>query len=588
MALIKHRHRKTQCYNDALTYLYYQHEQDEYKHYYPILHENGYLIERDSCIVTCVTAEGKVVDSEFWESLSMRTAWKYRKDRVPGSTTMHHYIVSHAKEDGQRLSDEALLQKGMAIRSLFFSGSDALIAVHRDTEHIHLHIVISAVRRLAREPQDWMMRGKTGDVLPSEIEAGGKHQSSPALWKAMENWDMKYAETHGLTKEDFVRKADENKKMRFAEQNERLRAAVIAAAEKSANMQDLQQILLKDYGVKLKLSARDGAMRLLSPGHKNTVGLSVLKLTQKEVVGLFIRENRAAVDNDAVRNAKAVAQAEEHAKKEEERRRRAAKDKKQNYSKPSSTYSRTARSDKIKFYDETGREMFTLEVLLRLVYILMFPESGVWIPSTVHPDKMNEACYATTDWKVQNRLDALYIWQELGITGVRNIDERLEANSKIYRNAKEVLDRNTAVKERLEDLEKAIWEFERTRDVAEELSEMPESPEKDAKFKECQEILERHQAAKAIMDLYDVKFDEQRLEFKIHWKKLMEELATATKQLEQNNEEYKKLRKLNRSIKQYECELMVEQWKQSRKEELSQVADKKSGWKKKKDRGQER
>lgn len=583
MALIKHRYRKTQHYSDALNYLYYQHEKDKYKHYHPVLHENGYMIERDNCIVTCITAEGNVVDPEFWESLCMRAAWLYGKDRVPGGTTMHHYIISHAKKDGQRLSDEALLQKGKAVCSRFFSGSDALIAVHRDTEHTHLHIVIGAVRRLAREPQDWMMRGKTGDVLPCEIEAGGKHQSSPDLWKAMTNWDMQYAEEHGLTKEDFARKAAENKEKKFGKRNEQLRAAVIAAAEKSANMQDLQQVLLNDYEVQLRLSARDGAIRLLGPGQKKTVGLSVLNLTQEEVVGLFIRDDLVGVDQDALHNAKAVAQAEAYAKEEEERRRRELEEvrrkrREAEEKKDNDSYFETSKINtqgSIKFYDEFGREISRVEAIFTLLCIIIFNRTDARVPSTIHPDKLNEACYATRDWKVQKMIDNICIARELGVTGEKDVDERLKANRKIYYNAKEEINRNTPVKERLQDLAEAIQEFEDTRRFVEAFEKNPEGPEKEVWYRAYQKARERHQAAKAVMDLYDITFDEQREEFKVRWKKLVEGLEIATEQLEQSKREYPQLEKLKLDMRLSQIEVEQQHWKQSREEELSKEAEKK-------------
>ena len=172
MAIVKHSSSKNARYEDVLEYYTCRHREDSRTGYYaPILDKYGLMQPRSDCAVLYLTADGTAAAPERWASACRRTNLCYSKNNKPGDRKSHEYILSHPAAGRDKLSMDDL---------------------HRDTDNDHIHISINSVRAKARAEQAWMMRDSEGTVLPCEIKAGGKHQDSAELRKAINAWLRDY------------------------------------------------------------------------------------------------------------------------------------------------------------------------------------------------------------------------------------------------------------------------------------------------------------------------------------------------------------------------------------------------------------
>lgn len=186
MAIVKHSSSKNARYEDVLEYYTCRHREDSRTGYYaPILDKYGLMQPRSDCAALYLTADGTAAAPERWASACRRTNLCYGKNNRPSDRKSHEYILSHPAADRGKLSMDDLVEEGRAFSKAFLQGYDCLIAVHRDTDNDHIHISINSVRAKARAEQAWMMRDSEGNVLPCEIKAGGKHQDSAELRKAI-------------------------------------------------------------------------------------------------------------------------------------------------------------------------------------------------------------------------------------------------------------------------------------------------------------------------------------------------------------------------------------------------------------------
>ena len=218
--------------------------------------------------------------------------------------------------------------------------------------------------------------------------------------------------------------------------------------------------------------------------------------------------------------------------------------KKTYYTYPPFRSSHTYRPYRVRFYNEYGRQISTLEAMLTLAIVVLRKEDGRWIPSTIPPDKMNDICYAKTDWKVQNMLDCIQTVREEGINAPAEIDCRLNEVGAAYSRARAALKRNQRVKEKMEDLKLAIAEYEQLQYVAEKLRQIPDGIEKDAQLKENAEILEQYKLAKAVMYAHRVQTEAEIRDFQNRWKQTENNIKEYTERVDQMREQYRKLKKL--------------------------------------------
>lgn len=286
MAIVKHKTSKNARYADVLDYYTYKHEEDSITgHYEPILDENGLMIERDDFAVAYITAQGEEAEPELWASACMRTNLLFRKNLDEGDRKNHEYIIAHPAED--EMTVEQLLEEGRAFAREYLAGYDCLIGAHDN----HVHITINSVRALQRDQEEeWMMRDKTGQILPCELEAGGKHQDSPGLRLHMNDWLLEYTRQHGYVQKDNNAIAAVHRAERHGSKNDHMKAALLEAAGRSKNMADLQRIMKKDYSMDLKASSSGKTISVLYPGNEKYVRLRTLGLEPADLTRRFAGE----------------------------------------------------------------------------------------------------------------------------------------------------------------------------------------------------------------------------------------------------------------------------------------------------------
>lgn len=286
MAIVKHKTSKNARYADVLDYYTYKHEESQQTgHYEPILDENGLMIERDDFAVAYITAQGEEADPELWAAACMRTNLLFRKNLDEGDRKNHEYIIAHPDEDNMTV--EQLLEEGRAFVRENLPGYDCLIGAHDN----HVHITINSVRALQRDhEEDWMMRDKTGQILPCELEAGGKHQDSPGLRLHMNDWLLEYTRQHGFVQKDNNAIAAVHRAERHGSKNDHMKAALLEAAGRSKNMADLQRIMKEDYSMDLKASSSGKTISVLYPGNEKYVRLRTLGLEPADLTRRFAGE----------------------------------------------------------------------------------------------------------------------------------------------------------------------------------------------------------------------------------------------------------------------------------------------------------
>lgn len=286
MAIVKHKTSKNARYADVLDYYTYKHEEDSITgHYEPILDENGLMIERDDFAVAYITAQGEEAEPELWASACMRTNLLFRKNLDEGDRKNHEYIIAHPAED--EMTVEQLLEEGRAFAREYLAGYDCLIGAHDN----HVHITINSVRALQRDQEEeWMMRDKTGQILPCELEAGGKHQDSPGLRLHMNDWLLEYTRQHGYVQKDNNAIAAVHRAERHGSKNDHMKAALLEAAGRSKNMADLQRIMKEDYSMDLKASSSGKTISVLYPGNEKYVRLRTLGLEPADLTRRFAGE----------------------------------------------------------------------------------------------------------------------------------------------------------------------------------------------------------------------------------------------------------------------------------------------------------
>lgn len=285
MAILKHKTSKNARYADVLDYYTYKHEESQKTgHYEPILDENGLMIERDDYAVTYITAQGEEADPELWAAACMRTNILFRKNLAAEDRKNHEYILAHPTED--HITVEQLLEEGRAFARDNLFGYDCLIGAHDN----HVHVTINSVRALRRErEEDWMMRDKvTGEVLPCEMDAGGKHQDSPVLRMHMNDWLLEYTRQHGFVQKDNNAIAAVHRAERHGTKNDRMKAALLEAAGRSQNMADLRRIMKEEYDMDLKASESGKTISVLYPGNEKYVRLRTLELEPADLTRCFI------------------------------------------------------------------------------------------------------------------------------------------------------------------------------------------------------------------------------------------------------------------------------------------------------------
>lgn len=272
-------------------------------------------------------------------------------------------------------------------------------------------------------------------------------------------------------------------------------------------------------------------------------GNVIAALPGEKIVGYYLDK-----DSDKERNLRA---AEEDARDEHEEEERIQKhkqdEKKSFYTNSLFQNSQTKKLYRVRFYDDSGRRISNVEAMFYLAMFVLKMEDGLWLPTTIPPDKKNEACYATTNWKLQNMMDSIRIAREEGIETPADIERRLDNTGAAYSRAKASLRRNMHVKEKMEDLKEAIITYEKNRQLADSIYSMPEGERKTEMLRANNELLNRYKEARAVMYAHGLKeetLEAQIIDFKKRWRHVEGNIRAATHQYNETREEYRKLKKL--------------------------------------------
>ena len=168
MAILKHLNVHNPCYQDAVTYFLFQHDE----HARPIYNERHKMILRDNVLIDAI-------NTDVWSyNVDCQIAnRKWHKNQGERDIRSHHFIISFPKEDRDEhgLTPEIAQEIGIAFARKHFSGHQCLIATHDDGNHhsgnIHLHIAFNSLRIKDIPSPEY-------SDLTRDCKAGYKYQAS--------------------------------------------------------------------------------------------------------------------------------------------------------------------------------------------------------------------------------------------------------------------------------------------------------------------------------------------------------------------------------------------------------------------------
>ena len=168
MAILKHLNVHNRCYQDAVTYFLFQHDE----HARPIYNKRQKMILRDNVLID-------TINTDVWSyNIDCQIAnRKWHKNQGERDIRSHHFIISFPKEDRDEhgLTPEIAQEIGMEFARKHFSGHQCLIATHDDGNHhsgnIHLHITFNSLRIKDISSPEY-------SDLARDCKAGYKYQAS--------------------------------------------------------------------------------------------------------------------------------------------------------------------------------------------------------------------------------------------------------------------------------------------------------------------------------------------------------------------------------------------------------------------------
>ena len=125
MAILKHMNVHNANYQDAVTYLLFQHDE----HAQPVRNERGRMILRENVLI-------EALNTDIWSYAvdCNATNRQWRKNNSAREVKSHHFILSFPKEDAEEhgLTPELAQQMGMDFARKHFSGHQCIVATHDD------------------------------------------------------------------------------------------------------------------------------------------------------------------------------------------------------------------------------------------------------------------------------------------------------------------------------------------------------------------------------------------------------------------------------------------------------------------------
>ena len=288
MAIIKHSSSKNSDYNAVLDYYQFKHnENQELGVYQPVMSEEGLMQYRENYAIKYIDATGVEKHPELWATNCLKVNYLYGKNKEESDIKNHHYIISFTEADRLKLTKEKMLEIGTRFVEENLKGYDCLIAVHRDTDNDHIHITLNSVRRIEREQQTWMQT-KKGKILDSEYAAGGKHQDGPKFRAHCNDWLLNVCKEYGLDAKDNNAIAAERRQKRYTNRNEKIKDAILYAAAKSKDFEELKKVIKDEFDIDLII--RGNTISAKHPEREKATRLKTLGLTKEDITDLFTGE----------------------------------------------------------------------------------------------------------------------------------------------------------------------------------------------------------------------------------------------------------------------------------------------------------
>ena len=207
--------------------------------------------------------------------------------------------------------------------------------------------------------------------------------------------------------------------------------------------------------------------------------------------------------------------------------------------------SRTKKPYRIGLYDRTGRRRSNLELMFILAAVVLQKEDKLWNVKNVTPEQENEIYFGKTDVKAQRMMDAIQVARSENISNLSELDERLQSAGAQLSRTRAALNKNKKQKEKMELPHTAIENYLRVKDTVEPIFAMPDGLEKDELLSLHEDEVLSYNKAKAIMYRYKIKNHEDVEDFQARYIKVKNDITLYEEKLNENKEEYRKLKKLN-------------------------------------------
>lgn len=236
-----------------------------------------------------------------------------------------------------------------------------------------------------------------------------------------------------------------------------------------------------------------------------------------------------------------------------ERRRAQEKEEQKNkyYSNRGFINSATKSPYKIRLWDNNGRKRSMIELIIILAIVTIHNENGKWETATqptAQPEIKKHPIYAHRDWKVQNMIDTIKVAREENIQDQTDLEEKLARVGKETSKSKAELRRLTTAKNKMDVLYDAIESFNEVKQICEQIQALPEGKLKTQQQQQYETQIADYKNAKAIMYRFNVTSDEEIKDFLERYTQIQNKLPLVEEQVENNKEEYRRLRKLKYNL----------------------------------------
>lgn len=246
------------------------------------------------------------------------------------------------------------------------------------------------------------------------------------------------------------------------------------------------------------------------------------------------------------RRKKEEEEQQQYWQEEENRRNKEEKEeekKKQRYY-SSFRNSRTKRRYYVDLRDEDGRERSSVELLFLIAVTVIKSEDGLWYKRKQDDGKEFEIDFGPTDWKMQNMMDSIHVAAEEGLGTPAQIDERVNEVGAAYSRARSALQKTKRSQEKMEALDKALKDYDQTKELAERIHALQEGPEKEKLKNQYKDEIERYKKAKSVMYGYKVTTQDQIDDFRERYADIVANIPVMQKEFDKAKEDYRRIKKL--------------------------------------------